>query len=121
MDENLPQVSIDSEKITWVVNNLVSNALKHTDSGDDILITAYVKDNDMCVSVKDTGYGIPPEYLDKIFERFVQVKEYNSEQAGTGLGLSIAKDIVEAHGGKIWCESKPGSGSSFIFALPLNE
>jgi PAS domain S-box-containing protein len=119
--ENLPQVSIDSEKITWVVNNLVSNALKHTDSGDDILITTYVKDNDMCVSVKDTGYGIPPEYLDKIFERFIQVKEYNSEQAGTGLGLSIAKDIVEAHGGKIWCESTPGSGSSFIFALPLNK
>ena len=121
IDENLPQVSIDSEKITWVVNNLVSNALKHTDSGDDILISTYVRDNNMYVSVKDTGYGIPPEYLDKIFERFIQVKEYNSEQAGTGLGLSIAKDIVEAHGGKIWCESKPGSGSSFIFALPLND
>lgn len=119
--ENLPSINLDPEKISWVVNNLISNALKHTDSGDDISISTYLKNNNMYISVEDTGYGIPPEYLDKIFERFTQVKEYNSESDGIGLGLSIAKDIVEAHGGKIWCESSPGSGSKFIFTLPLNE
>lgn len=121
VDESLPQIEIDPEKITWVVNNLISNAFKHTDSGDDISISTYSKDNNMYVSVEDTGYGIPPEYLDRIFERFIQVKEYNSESDGIGLGLSIAKDIVEAHSGKIWCESNPGSGSRFIFTLPLNK
>lgn len=121
VDEKLPEIDIDPEKITWVVNNLISNALKHTDSGSDIIISTYIKDNDMYVSVEDNGYGIPPEYLDKIFERFIQVKEYDSESDGIGLGLSIAKDIVEAHGGRIWCESNPGSGSRFIFTLPLNK
>jgi PAS domain S-box-containing protein len=121
IDGSLPQVVIDPEKITWVVNNLVSNAFKYTDSGNDILISSYVKENDMYVCVKDTGSGIPPEYLDKIFERFIQIKEDSSDPTGTGLGLSIAKEIVEAHRGKIWCESKPGSGSSFIFTLPLND
>lgn len=121
VDENLPHIDIDQEKITWVINNLVSNALKHTDSGDDILISAHAKNNYMYICVKDTGYGIPPEYLDRIFDRFIQIKEYNSEAEGIGLGLSIAKDIVEAHGGKIWCESQPGSGSKFIFTLPLKE
>lgn len=121
VDENLPLIDIDQEKITWVINNLVSNALKHTGSGDDILISASVKNNYMYVCVKDTGYGIPSEYLDRIFDRFIQIKEYNSEEEGIGLGLSIAKDIVEAHGGKIWCESETGSGSKFTFTLPLKE
>lgn len=121
IDDSLPHINIDPEKITWVVNNLVSNALKHTDSGGDILISAYVKDTDMYVCVRDTGYGIPLEYQDRIFDRFIQIKEYNSEADGAGLGLSIARDIVEAHGGKIWCESDPGSGSRFIFTLPLNK
>lgn len=121
VDENLPPIAIDQEKITWVINNLVSNALKHTSSGDDILISAYVKNSYMNICVKDTGYGIPPEYLDRIFDRFIQIKEYNSEAEGIGLGLSIAKDIVEAHGGEIWCESETGSGSKFTFTLPLKE
>jgi signal transduction histidine kinase len=73
----------------------------------------------MCVSVKDTGMGIPPEYLESLFDKFVQVKGYDLEIRGTGLGLAIAKEIVEAHGGEIWCESLLDIGSTFTFTLPL--
>lgn len=74
----------------------------------------------MCIAVKDTGRGIPPEYLDKLFDRFVQVKGYDLEVRGSGLGLAIAKEIVEAHGGEIWCESELDAGSVFTFTLPLS-
>lgn len=119
-DDDLPKVKADPEKIQWVLNNLISNALKYTNAGDEISLSAQVKHGKMCVSVKDTGVGIPPEYLDKLFDRFVQVKGYDLEVRGTGLGLAIAKEIVEAHGGEIWCESKLDSGSIFTFTLPLN-
>jgi PAS domain S-box-containing protein len=119
IDNDLPKVNVDFEKMTWVINNLVSNALKHTDAGDKISVKASIQKNKMLVSVKDTGSGIPEEYLDKIFNKFVQVSEYDQETNGTGLGLAIAKEIVEAHDGEIWCESKLGSGSVFTFTLPL--
>lgn len=119
VEENLCKVNADPEKVQWVLNNLLSNALKYTDEGDEILITAAIKQEKMCVSVKDTGTGIPPEYLDKVFHKFVQVKGYDMEIRGTGLGLAIAKEIVEAHGGEIWCESKLNEGSIFTFTLPL--
>jgi signal transduction histidine kinase len=75
----------------------------------------------MCVVVSDSGIGIPAEYHEKIFEKFVRVGSSNLEYTGTGLGLAIAKEIVEANGGDIWCESKLGKGSTFIFILPLDE
>lgn len=118
MDNRL-KVNVDFDKTTWVLNNLISNALKYTHSGDNILITAFVKQNKMCISVKDTGDGIPEGYTEKIFEKFVQVK--GTEDKGTGLGLAIAKEIVEAQSGEIWCESKLGEGSTFTFTLPLFE
>jgi PAS domain S-box-containing protein len=121
LDDDLPRVNADFEKITWVINNLITNALKYTDAGDEICITAKTKEGKMFVSVKDTGVGIPPEFLDKIFGKFVQVKGYDMEVRGTGLGLSIVKEIIEAHGGEIWCESKLDVGSNFIFTLPLSE
>jgi signal transduction histidine kinase len=120
-EKTLPLIKADPEKIHWVLNNLVSNALKYTESGDKILIKTFVAENRMCISVTDTGSGIPEEYHEKVFERFVQVKGENPEIKGTGLGLAIAREIVEAHGGEIWCHSKPGSGSTFIFTLPLAE
>lgn len=117
--DNLPKVNGDFEKISWVLNNLISNALKYTTSGDEILISAFIKQNKMCVSVKDTGTGIPEEYQEKIFEKFIQVSGQDSEMNGTGLGLAIAKELIEAHGGEIWCESKLDVGSIFTFTLPL--
>jgi len=119
--ENLPLVKSDFEKTGWVINNLLSNALKYTGKHGKINITAYVDYSQMCVVVSDSGIGISEEYREKIFERFVRVENSNMEYAGTGLGLAIAKEIVEAIGGDIWCESKLGEGSTFIFTLPLGE
>jgi PAS domain S-box-containing protein len=121
VEEELPKVNADPEKVTWVLNNLISNALKYTNAGDEILVSAFPKQDKMCFVVKDTGTGIPTEYLDKLFDKFVQVKGYDLEVRGTGLGLAIAKEIVEAHGGEIWCESKLDSGSTFSFTLPLSK
>ena len=120
-DEDLPLVAADREKIAWVLNNLVSNALNYTNAGDDILISASVRENMMYVSVKDTGMGIPEEYQEHIFEKFFQVKGSDLEIRGTGLGLSVAKEIIQAHNGKIWCESKLDLGSKFTFTLNLSK
>lgn len=118
-DETLPRICADEEKITWVLNNLVSNALKYTNAGDEIIIGAYIEDENMNIYVKDTGVGIPEEYRKNIFNKFVKVRGYDRELISTGLGLSIAKEIVEAHGGTIWCESKLDEGSTFTFTLPI--
>jgi PAS domain S-box-containing protein len=115
------KVNIDSEKVTWVINNLISNALKFTKPGGAISIENFIQEDRMCVSVSDTGIGIPEEYREKIFDRFVQVKDEDDEYEGTGLGLAIVKEIVEAHGGEIWCESSLNEGSTFIFTLPIVE
>jgi PAS domain S-box-containing protein len=119
VEEDLPRVYADFERVTWVMNNLLSNALKYTRSGDFITISAKRKDNIIETSVKDTGDGIPPEYLDRIFDKFVQVKGHDIEARGTGLGLAVAKEIVTAHRGKISVESEMDAGSTFRFTLPL--
>lgn len=118
-EEELPRVIADGEKITWVINNLVSNALKYTDAGDEIIVGAYIDGKEMKVYVKDTGRGIPKEYQEKVFDRFVKSNKYSSEFISAGLGLSIAKEIVEAHGGTISCTSKIDEGSVFAFTLPI--
>lgn len=119
-DEETPEVLMDGEKISWVINNLISNALKFTEKDGSIYISSFVDDSKLFVRVADTGMGIPEEFVDKIFDKFIQVGN-GSDKRGTGLGLAIAKEIVEAHGGEIWCESKEGEGSTFIFTLPINE
>ena len=120
-DDEVPHVVADFEKIIWVLNNLISNALKYTNAGDEITVNAVEKENMIYVTVKDTGPGIPKEYLDKIFEKFVQVKDADFEVRGTGLGLAVVKEIIEAHHGKIWCESELDVGSSFTFTLNIVE
>lgn len=119
-DEDLPDVLADYEKITWVLNNLVSNALKYTNAGDNILISAFEREGLMHVSVKDTGTGIPEEYKERIFDKFFQTKGNDLEVRGTGLGLAVSKQIIQAHGGRIWCESKLDAGSTFTFTLNLS-
>lgn len=120
LEDGLPKVFADREKIIWAINNLISNAIKFTNAGDEICVSAYERGGMIHVSVKDTGMGIPPEYLEKIFDKFFQVRNHQSDIQGTGLGLSIVKEIVEAHGGKIWCESKLDVGSNFVFTLPIS-
>lgn len=119
VDENLPAVYADFEHVTWVLNNLLSNALKYTKSGDFITISAKVIGSFIETTIKDTGDGIPSEYLDRIFDKFVQVKGHEIETRGTGLGLAVAKEIVTAHGGTITAESEMDAGSTFRFTLSL--
>lgn len=116
LSENLPYVMADYEKVTWVLNNIISNAIRYTEKGY-ITIGAYSDENKVYIYVKDTGRGIPFEYLEKIFDKFVRVEGVQIMPESTGLGLSIAKEIVEAHGGEIWCESNVNEGSKFIFTL----
>ncbi|MGB2868830.1 MAG: ATP-binding protein [Bacteroidota bacterium] len=117
---DVPQVVGDPQQLSWVVTNLVSNALRFTDSGGKVTIRADRESSAVRVSVTDTGRGIPQEAHETIFEKFVQVKEASETTPGSvGLGLAIAREVVEAHGGKIWVDSKPGKGSTFFFTIPL--
>jgi two-component system sensor histidine kinase VicK len=121
VEEGLPEISFDPQRITQVLNNLVANAIKFTPAKGTVTIeVAKRKDDCIAVSVMDTGVGIAKENLGNIFDKFVQASERApTDVSGTGLGLSIAKEIVELHGGKIWAESNAGEGARFIFALPL--
>ena len=114
----LPEVLADEARVEQVLVNLIHNAIKFTPSGGRISISAKAKDNDIMVSVADTGIGIPPDDLPRIFERFYKADKSRTG-GGTGLGLAIAKHIVEAHDGRIWAESVEGKGSNFNFTLPL--
>lgn len=117
--QNLEQVEMDSHLIERVINNLLTNALNHTPRGGKINLKLRKLDNCVEVSVSDNGVGIPSEYLDKIFEKFVQVSRKQAHlRTGAGLGLTFCKMVVETHGGQIRVESEMNKGSSFIFTLP---
>jgi signal transduction histidine kinase len=99
--------------------NLVGNAIKFTDAGE-VRITATAANGHFTVGVTDTGPGIPPHELNRVFEQFHQVDRSNTKtKGGTGLGLAIAKQIVEMHGGRIWVESMLGKGATFQMELPI--
>ncbi len=122
LPEKLPLASIDSHRIKQVLHNLLENAVAHTSRGDSITVKAWQQDNQLKISVVDTGEGIPAEDLPNIFERFYRVdKSRTRTTGGSGLGLTIAKRLVEAHGGKIESESEPGKGSTFTLTLPVSE
>jgi len=117
--ENINDVRADKAQIVRVLVNLLDNAIRHTPSGGQIAVSARTLDRRIEFAVEDTGAGIPPEYLPRIFERFVQVP--GATGGGAGMGLSIAQTIVKAHGGQIQVESELGKGSRFSFALPSAE
>ena len=120
VEEGLPQLNIDPDRILQVLNNLLGNALKFTPNNGRVKVRASQEGDLIRVSVEDTGPGVPKKDLKKIFDKFYQVSSSRStEIAGTGLGLSIAKEIVELHQGKIWAESEEGKGARFIFTLPI--
>ncbi|MGB3641952.1 MAG: ATP-binding protein [Rivularia sp. (in: cyanobacteria)] len=116
VSEELPQVNADANKITWVLTNLVANALRYAKS--QIEIAAKQHGNWIYFSVSDDGQGIDPAYQSKIFDKFVQVKT-ERDIGGSGLGLSICKEMIKAHGGIIWVDSTVGEGSTFSFTLPI--
>jgi NtrC-family two-component system sensor histidine kinase KinB len=120
--EGRPVVSADRVKLSWVLSNLIGNALRYTPQGGKIVIAAGVGEGKVVrLEVTDTGPGIPPEIRNHIFERFAQYKTPGYEPGSAGLGLAIVKDIVEAHGGRVSIESNNGSGSKFIVQLPAFE
>ncbi len=119
IDKELPKISCDHSRLMQVYNNLISNAVKFTDLGGHITITVKEKGDFICSSVSDNGVGIPKEEHEKIFEKFYQVDSTHTRVVGgTGLGLFIVRTIVELHGGNIWLDSIPGSGSTFSFLIP---
>jgi NtrC-family two-component system sensor histidine kinase KinB len=115
-----PQIKADLDKILWVLTNLISNALHYTPRGGHIYLSAESFFPYVQISVRDDGPGIPIEYQSKIFDKFVQVRS-DKVLGGSGLGLTICKEIIRAHGGTIWVDSVPGSGSTFTFTLPVRE
>ncbi len=119
VDEELPPVRMDTQRVQRVIYNLVQNAIRHTPPDGSIHIRARDAGAEVRVEVEDTGEGIPGGDVDRVFERSYRVDASRSrESGGAGLGLSIAKGIVEAHGGRIWVESALHRGSAFTFTLP---
>lgn len=120
IDPNVPDITGDPDKLIQVVINLFSNAVKFTEKGN-VTCSVIQKNNEVIVSVTDTGIGIAPEDYGAVFEQFKQVggDTLTDKPKGTGLGLPICKEIVEHHGGRIWVESKVGKGSIFSFAIPF--
>lgn len=108
----------DEEKLMLVFSNLVSNALKAIKDHGLVSLSAEISGSSVIFCIKDTGIGIPLAYTNKIFDRFFQIEEQGAAR-GTGLGLTISREIVRAHGGSIWVESEPDSGSAFFFSIPL--
>ncbi|HTX53334.1 MAG TPA: ATP-binding protein [Candidatus Baltobacteraceae bacterium] len=119
LPNDLPEVMADRGQIERVLMNLVRNSLRHTDPGGQIRVSGARRRELVAISVRDTGHGIPSEYLPHIFEKFVRVPDAPSGDAG--LGLAISKRIIEAHGGKIVVHSEVGRGTTFTFTLPLAE
>jgi two-component system sensor histidine kinase KdpD len=115
---DLPLVPMDYVLINQVLINLLDNAAKFSPEGSPIDVGVRYADSAVTIAVEDRGPGIPEEDIQRIFEKFYRVKRFENV-VGTGLGLSICKGIVEAHGGKIWAENRPGGGGKLAFSLPV--
>src|SRR5260370_3097590 len=116
----VPVLVGDSDRLFQVVTNLLSNAVKYSPAGSEIVLSSSLNGGSVRVSVRDHGPGIPAGFIDRIFGRYERY-EGNPKNTviGTGLGLAIARHIVEMHNGRIWVESTLGSGSEFLFTIPL--
>jgi len=115
---DLPSIHADAPRLEQVLVNLIHNSVKFTPPGGQVILSAQKEEDFICIAVQDSGVGISPDDLPRIFERFYKTDRARTS-GGTGLGLSISRHIVEAHGGRIWVESEEGKGSTFFFTIPL--
>ncbi|MEH7224783.1 cell wall metabolism sensor histidine kinase WalK [Bacillus sp. JJ1566] len=115
-------LELDPDKITQVLDNIISNALKYSPEGGTVTFQVEEANNQIVISVSDQGVGIPKDNINRIFDRFYRVDKARTRKlGGTGLGLAIAKEMVAAHGGRIWAESEEGVGTTVFFTLPTDE
>ena len=124
IQEELPSVYGDREKLEQILTNLVGNAIKFTPEGGEVSVSAKPSEEEdmVAISVRDSGIGIPEDQLEKVFEKFHQVEDsLRRSITGTGLGLAITKGLVEAQHGRIWAQSEVGKGSTFTFILPISQ
>lgn len=121
IEKDLPELKIDSNKIAWVLINLLNNAVRYSKENGTVKLNVERKNNNVVFSVIDSGKGIEPNFLGKIFDKFVQADKKNLESnvKGVGLGLAISKEFVNAHGGEIYVKSELGKGSEFYFTIPI--
>src|SRR3989454_5724085 len=118
--DELPVIRCDHDKLHQVLTNLIQNAIKFTPTGGEVQVESQVRaDGFLTIGVIDTGCGIPPHELDKVFEQFYRGESASPDDPRWGLGLAIAKSLVKLHGGQIWVESTPGQGSRFYFTVPI--
>jgi PAS domain S-box-containing protein len=121
-EKNLPKVSVDVEKIKLVIQNFLDNALKYTPVGGEVFIFLKNIKKEIQLGVKDTGVGVPKNQQERMFNKFFRAANVlGIDTEGSGLGLFISKNIIEAHGGKIWFESEENKGATFYFSLPVKE
>jgi signal transduction histidine kinase len=115
-------VLADRERLADVVANLLDNADKYSPAGEKIVVDVRADAEEVTISVRDFGPGLPPADLERIFEKFYRTDSSDSQAAyGYGLGLYICRRLLEAHGGRIWAENHPGGGAVFSFSLPVWE
>jgi signal transduction histidine kinase len=119
IDFELPYINADEKRIRQVIQNLITNAVKASETGDEILVSATLQDACFKVAVRDNGQGIGRDDLPHIFEPYYRVKGVAEKYEGLGLGLTLSKRIIELHGGRIWVESKLEEGSTFSFTIPV--
>jgi two-component system sensor histidine kinase KdpD len=119
IDSSMPAVEADEELVSMVLQQLVDNALKYSPPDLPLVISAREEEGSLVMSVTDKGPGIPEHEQARIFEKFYRGDANRQSTPGTGMGLTIAREIVKAHGGRIWLHSRPGQGSTFSFSLPL--
>ncbi|WP_298434029.1 ATP-binding protein [Geobacter sp.] len=117
---DIGEVRGNEEQLYQVLSNLISNAIKYSPGGGDVVLGARAGEESITIWVKDQGIGIPPEFQERIFERFFRVDNTDRRKmGGAGLGLTLVREIVAAHGGRVWVESKPEAGSTFYVSLPV--
>ena len=119
LDQALPIINADPDRLIQVISNLISNAVKYSPDGGEVTVSTSAQDGQVHVAVKDQGVGIAPEFIDRLFGRYERFESNRTSQVvGTGLGLAISRQIIELHGGRIWAESTVGMGSTFQFTVP---